>query len=113
MIRYIAPLVFFFLLVGVFIKGLDPERDLNALPSPFLGNPAPQFDLPTLKNPDKRLGSTDYDGELALVNVWATWCVGCRQEHDFLMQLSRADVVPIYGINWRPWTPPTKSRCSP
>ena len=101
MLRYIAPLVFFFLLVGVFIKGLDPERDLNALPSPFLGNPAPQFDLPTLKNPDKRLGSTDYDGELALVNVWATWCVGCRQEHDFLMQLSRADVVPIYGINWR------------
>jgi cytochrome c biogenesis protein CcmG/thiol:disulfide interchange protein DsbE len=101
MIRYIAPLVVFFLLVLVFIKGLDPERDLNALPSPFLGNPAPQFELPTLRNPEDRLRSEDYAGELALVNVWATWCVGCRQEHEFLLQLSRQNVLPIYGINWR------------
>lgn len=101
MVRYVAPLVVFVLLVLVFIKGLDPERDLNALPSPFLGNPAPQFDLPTLKDPAVRIASKDIDGELALVNVWATWCVGCRQEHDFLMQLSRQNILPIYGINWR------------
>ena len=91
----------FALLVLVFIKGLDPDRDLNALPSPFLGNPAPQFDLPTLKDSASRIASKDIDGKLALVNVWATWCVGCRQEHDFLMQLSRQNILPIYGINWR------------
>ena len=101
MVRYVAPLVVFALLVLVFIKGLDPDRDLNALPSPFLGNPAPQFDLPTLKDSAARIASKDIDGKLALVNVWATWCVGCRQEHDFLMQLSRQNILPIYGINWR------------
>jgi cytochrome c biogenesis protein CcmG/thiol:disulfide interchange protein DsbE len=101
MVRYLAPLIFFVLLVLVFIKGLDPERDLNELPSPFLGNPAPQFELPKLKAPDETVGTADYDGQLALINVWATWCVGCRQEHQFLMELSRQDPMPIYGINWR------------
>ncbi len=101
MIRYLAPLVFFVLLVLVFIKGLDPERDLNELPSPFLGKPAPQFELPKLKMPGETVSTADYDGQLALINVWATWCVGCRQEHEFLMQLSRQNPMPIYGINWR------------
>ena len=101
MVRYLAPLVFFALLVLVFIKGLDPERDLNELPSPFPGKPAPAFELPTVKDLDATVSSNDYDGELALVNVWATWCVGCRQEHQFLMDLSRREPLPIYGINWR------------
>ena len=101
MVRYLAPLVFFVLLVLVFIKGLDPERDLNELPSPFLGKPAPQFELPKLKVPEETVGTADYEGQLALINVWATWCVGCRQEHEFLMALSRQNPMPIYGINWR------------
>jgi cytochrome c biogenesis protein CcmG/thiol:disulfide interchange protein DsbE len=101
MIRYIAPLVAFGLLILVFIKGLDPERDLNELPSPFLGKPAPEFDLPTLENPEERISTEDFKGEVALVNVWATWCVGCRQEHPFLNELAEAKAIPIYGINWR------------
>jgi len=101
MVRFIAPLVFFALLIGVFVKGLDPERDLKELPSPFLGKDAPEFDLPRLKNPDERVSSQDYAGDVALVNFWATWCVGCRQEHGFLMELSRETDVPIYGIDWR------------
>ncbi len=101
MFRYLAPLAVFAVLVMLFVKGLDPSRDLNELPSPFLGKPAPLLDLPSLTNPDKRVSSSDYEGRIALVNVWATWCVGCRQEHEFLMALSRTDSVPIYGINWR------------
>ena len=101
MIRYIAPLVAFALLVLVFIKGLDPNRNLNEMPSPFLGQEAPQFALPRLRNPDERVSSSDYAGELALVNFWATWCVGCRQEHPFLMELSKEIDIPIYGIDWR------------
>jgi len=101
MIRYTAPLVLFALLVLVFIKGLDPERDLNELPSPFLGKPAPAFDLPKLENPAERISNRDYEGEVVLVNFWATWCVGCRREHPFLMELARENVVPIYGIDWR------------
>ncbi len=101
MIRYLAPLVVFGLLVAVFIKGLDPERDLNELPSPFLGKEAPTFDLPRVRIPDQRVSSSDYAGQLALVNFWATWCVGCRQEHEFLMELSTTSDVPIYGVDWR------------
>lgn len=101
MVRYLAPLVAFVLLILVFIKGLDPERDLNALPSPFIGKPAPEFELPSLKNPEQTISKATFDGEVTLVNVWATWCVGCRQEHGFLLDLARENSVPIYGINWR------------
>lgn len=101
MARFIAPLVVFAILVVVFVRGLDPDRNLNELPSPFLGKEAPQFDLPRVKNPDERVSSDDYAGELALVNFWATWCVGCRQEHPFLMELAQKGEIPIYGIDWR------------
>lgn len=101
MIRYVAPLVVFTLLIALFVKGLDPERDLNELPSPFLGKTAPSFELPTLEDPTTTINNESYAGQTTLVNVWATWCVGCRQEHPFLLELSRENAVPIYGINWR------------
>ena len=99
--RYMLPIIAFGILIGVFIKGLDPTRDLNALPSPFLGKEAPAFDLPKLKNLSERVSSSDYEGTVSLVNVWATWCVGCRQEHEFLKSLAQEGRLPIYGINWR------------
>ncbi|NIA27728.1 MAG: DsbE family thiol:disulfide interchange protein, partial [Desulfobulbaceae bacterium] len=45
--------------------------------------------------------SQDYEGELTLINVWATWCPGCRQEHGFLLQLAETGAIPIYSLNWR------------
>ena len=99
MIRYLAPIVVFAIMIPVFVIGLG--RNPNEVPSPYLNNPAPQFELPQLGNPQHTVGSSDYAGKVALVNVWATWCVGCRQEHDFLMQLARENTVPIYGLNWR------------
>lgn len=99
--KYFAPLVIFALLLLMFIKGLDPERDVNALPSPFLGNPAPQFELPSLTDPSKTVSNADFGNDMTLVNVWATWCVGCRQEHDFLLQLAGSGAIKIYGLNWR------------
>ena len=99
--RFIAPLIFLVVLIGFFIKGLDPSRDLNRLPSPFLDKPAPQLDLPMLKDLNERVTSANYEGELVLMNVWATWCVGCRQEHSYLLELERQNIVPIYGLNWR------------
>ena len=101
MFRYIAPLIFLAVLIGFFIKGLDPNRDLNKLPSPFLNKPAPEMDLPTLQNLTERVTSADYDGKMVLVNVWATWCVGCRQEHEYLLKLAGEGTIPIYGLNWR------------
>jgi cytochrome c biogenesis protein CcmG/thiol:disulfide interchange protein DsbE len=66
-----------------------------------LGKPAPQFELPVVNDLGKTLTNADYSGEVALVNVWATWCVGCRQEHAFLNELAGENTIPIYGINWR------------
>jgi cytochrome c biogenesis protein CcmG/thiol:disulfide interchange protein DsbE len=99
MARYLTPLIVVGLLIPIFVIGLG--RNPNELPSPFIGKPAPQFELPTLKDPSQSIGTADFAGTAVLVNVWATWCVGCRQEHEFLLQLSRSGVIPIYGINWR------------
>lgn len=96
---YLLLLVAFAALIIVFSIGLT--RDPSALPSPFVGNPAPEFDLPALKDPSSRVNNEVFAGGDSLVNVWATWCVGCREEHGFLMQLAESGAIPIYGINWR------------
>ena len=85
----------------VFLVLLNPDRNKNALPSTYLDRQAPAFDLPSLTRSDERLSTDDFAGEMALVNVWATWCVGCRQEHPYLMELAASEQIPIYGINWR------------
>ena len=99
MARYIALLVVFAIMIGVFVIGLgkDPRR----IPSPLIDNPAPQYELPRVKDPASTIGSADYAGQLVLVNIWATWCVGCRQEHQYLNELAARNIIPIYGINWR------------
>jgi cytochrome c biogenesis protein CcmG/thiol:disulfide interchange protein DsbE len=99
MTRFLVPLVAFAVLIPVFMIGLT--RDPRELPSPLLEQPAPQFALPSLENPETTVGSADYENEVALVNVWATWCPGCRQEHGFLMELAAENTVPIFGLNWR------------
>jgi len=97
--RFAVPIVVFLLLVVVLAIGLtkDPRR----LPSPYIGKPAPEFELPSLTDPGKLVGSASYAGQVALLNVWATWCPGCRQEHGFLLELAAEGTVPIYGLNWR------------
>lgn len=97
--RFALPAIFVLALIPFFIIGL--QHDPSELPSPFLGNPAPEFDLPSLTMAGERVGNASFDGRMALINIWATWCVGCREEHDFLMWLSENSAVPIYGINWR------------
>jgi cytochrome c biogenesis protein CcmG/thiol:disulfide interchange protein DsbE len=99
MVRFLAPIGVMALLVIVFSIGLT--RDPSELPSTFIDKEAPGFDLPTVKNPESRVSSADYAGQAVLVNVWATWCVGCREEHAFLMDLAASGAIPIYGINWR------------
>lgn len=99
MARYVALIVAFILLVAVFVVGL--QRDPSRLPSTFIDKPAPEFDLPSLTDPSQRVTNESFNGQTALLNVWATWCVGCRQEHGFLMELAKSGAIPILGLNWR------------
>ncbi|MDJ0698953.1 MAG: DsbE family thiol:disulfide interchange protein [Woeseiaceae bacterium] len=97
--RHWTPVVVFVVLLGFLMFGLT--RDPNELPSPFIDKPAPDFSLPSLLEPDVTMDRSVLTKGWSLVNVWATWCVGCRQEHDFLLQLSTSGAIPVFGINWR------------
>ena len=97
--RYLLPAVVFAALLAFFVKGLNLNP--SYVPSPLIGKPLPAFTLPTLKDPETQVSDQDILGQVSLVNVWATWCVGCRQEHGFLVELARRGEVPIYGLNWK------------
>ena len=103
MARYIALIVVFAILIGIFAAGLN--RDPRKLPSPLIDRPAPEYELPSVRDPLSTTGSEDYEGVMVLVNVWATWCVGCRQEHEYLLELASRNELPIYGIDWRDQLP--------
>ena len=96
--RYLIPVGVFGVLLVFFFVGLG--RDKETLPSPLIGKPAPVFELPTLEDPSRTISNRAFEGQMYLVNVWATWCVGCRQEHEALLQIARRNEVPILGLNW-------------
>ena len=97
--RYLVPIAIFAVLAGFFMRGLGLNP--GYVPSPLIGKPAPEYALPRLKEMSSTVGSADYAGQVAVINVWATWCVGCRQEHPYLVELSESGGVPIYGLNWK------------
>ncbi len=97
--KFLAPIIAFALLVAVFFKGL--QLDPSEVPSPLIGKPAPAFDLPTLGDPGRRITQEYLKGQVRLLNVWATWCVGCRQEHDMLLEIARSGEVPVVGLNYK------------
>jgi cytochrome c biogenesis protein CcmG/thiol:disulfide interchange protein DsbE len=97
--RYAIPVVLFVVLGFFFARGLSLNP--GYVPSPLIGKPMPAFELPRLKDPNATLGADDIQGQVALVNVWATWCSGCRAEHPFLVMLASQGDVPIYGLNWK------------
>ena len=99
MSRFALPSIGLAVLLAVFAVGL--QRDPTKLPSPLLGSPLPQFDLPDLVREGERVRSGDLAGRYSLINVWASWCFACREEHDFLLSLSTGNVIPVYGLNWR------------
>jgi cytochrome c biogenesis protein CcmG/thiol:disulfide interchange protein DsbE len=97
--RYLIPLAVFVVMVIFLAIGL--KLDPREVPSPFIGKPAPAFTLPQVADAGKTLSPADFKGQVALVNVWASWCVSCRQEHPVLLELARKNLVPIYGLNYK------------
>ena len=96
--RFLLPLVIFFALLTLLGAGL--RRDPQEIPSPLVGKPAPAFSLAQLDQPQQRFGPEVMKGKVWLLNVWASWCGSCRQEHPLLLDLAKRDVVPIVGLDY-------------
>jgi cytochrome c biogenesis protein CcmG/thiol:disulfide interchange protein DsbE len=98
-LRFLIPLALFIVLAGFLLRGLflNPRE----VPSPLINKPAPQFSLAQLAQPDRPFGPQDMKGQVWLLNVWASWCVACRQEHPLLVELAKRKAVPIVGLNYK------------
>jgi cytochrome c biogenesis protein CcmG/thiol:disulfide interchange protein DsbE len=103
MTRYLIPLAVFVVLV-VFL-GLGLGLNSREVPSPLIGKPAPVFQLAQLQQPGQAFATKDMLGKVWLLNVWASWCVSCREEHPVLLDLAKSSVVPIYGLNYKDKSP--------
>jgi cytochrome c biogenesis protein CcmG/thiol:disulfide interchange protein DsbE len=99
--KFLLPMGAFIVLVVFFALGLNPTRDIRALPSPLIGKAAPVFTLTDVLDGSRTVSNASLKGQVYMVNVWGTWCVGCRQEHETLLAIARENVVPIFGIDWK------------
>ena len=99
--RFVLPLVAFAALVVVLGIGIRNMPNKGLVVSPLIGRSAPAFSLPDLMNADRKVGTPDMKGRWYLLNVWGTWCVECRHEHETLLQIRQSGVVPIIGLNWK------------
>ena len=99
MLRYLIPLGIFIVLVVFLAIGLG--RDPHEVPSPLINKAAPTFRLPQLKEPSKTFSAEDVRGKVWILNVWASWCISCRDEHPLLIEYAKSGAVPIYGLNWK------------
>jgi cytochrome c biogenesis protein CcmG/thiol:disulfide interchange protein DsbE len=95
--RFVIPLAIFLVLIGFLAIGL--RRDPHEIPSPLINKPAPAFQLAQLKDPSKTFSAEEMKGKVWVLNVWASWCFSCRDEHPLLLQYARSGVLPIYGLN--------------
>jgi cytochrome c biogenesis protein CcmG/thiol:disulfide interchange protein DsbE len=111
--RFVIPLLLFVLLLG--LLGIGLKLNPREVPSPLIGKPAPQFELPRLDAAEaigkagtngttgavKTFSSKDMLGKVWIVNVWASWCVACRDEHPLLVEFAKTGIVPILGLNYK------------
>lgn len=95
---FFIPFVVLTVLAVYFAIGL--QRDPGVLPSVLIDQKVPEFDLPAIEGQAKGFASTDLLGEVSLVNIFGSWCVSCRIEHPFLMELKKQKIIPVHGIDW-------------
>jgi cytochrome c biogenesis protein CcmG/thiol:disulfide interchange protein DsbE len=98
-LKYLLPLVIFIVLVGFFVVGL--KLDPRIVPSPLINKPAPAFQLPQMGEAGKSFSPEDMRGKVWLLNVWASWCTACREEHPLLMDISRQLDIPLVGMDYK------------
>lgn len=98
-LKRFMPLIIFVLLALLLVVGLDNAKNVRLVPSPLIGKPVPEFELPLL-NQQGTFSHEDLKGKVTLLNVWASWCFACRQEHEMVTQLSRSG-LRVVGFNYK------------
>ncbi|MCG8125807.1 MAG: redoxin family protein, partial [Candidatus Thiodiazotropha taylori] len=90
-LRYSVPLIVFGIIAAFLYKGLGMNP--REIPSPLIGKSIPEFSLPSVESAQTMINDQNLKGKIYLLNVWATWCVSCRAEHDTLVHLARSGKV--------------------
>lgn len=98
-LRYLAPVIVFIALALMLGWGLT--HDPREIPSTLIGKSVPRFSLPPVKGRSLGLSNVDLKGEVSLVNVFASWCVACREEHPLLLKMKADGVLPIHGLDYK------------
>lgn len=96
---FAIPLAVFAVIVAFLFAGLGLNP--REVPSPFIGKPAPAFQLAQLHAPERAFTQKDLLGQVWLLNVWASWCISCRDEHPLLVEFARTKAAPLVGLNYK------------
>ena len=97
--KFLIPLLLFVVLVVFLAIGLN--RDPHEVPSPLINKAAPAFEVPQLAEANKTFSPASMKGQVWILNVWASWCVACREEHPVLVELAKAAVAPVIGLDYK------------
>src|SRR5262245_46131732 len=99
MARFLVPLGVFIVLAAFLAVGLTLNP--REIPSALINKPVPAFTLAQLHRPGLVFSQKDMQGQVWLLNVWASWCASCRDEHPLLVELAKSGVVPVVGLNYK------------
>lgn len=99
MTRYLLPLCIFVVMAGFLAAGL--QLNPREVPSPLVNKPAPVFDLPQLHEPDLRVTAEQMKGQVWVLNVFASWCTPCLEEHPYVMQLAKQPGLAVVGLSYK------------
>ena len=97
--KFLIPLLLFLVLVGFLAVGLN--RDPHEVPSPLINKPAPAFEIAQLEQANKTFSPASMKGQVWILNVWASWCVACREGHPVLVELAKSQVAPVVGLDYK------------
>ena len=98
-LKFLLPLLLFVGLVAFLASGLG--RDPHELPSPFIGRQAPAFEVPQLTAVDENFSPESMRGKVWVMNVWASWCSSCREEHPVLLNFAKTYDTPLIGLDYK------------